>query len=56
MLVQTEQGKQMISYAQTAGKDELNQDRYENIDTIARKVSSKCMSWKPVITSAFLLM
>ena len=36
----------MMSYAQTAGKDKLNQDRQENIDTVARKVSSKMYELK----------
>ncbi|MCX7124477.1 MAG: hypothetical protein NTU49_01735 [Gammaproteobacteria bacterium] len=41
-----EQGKQMMSYAQIAGKDKLNQDRHENIDSVARKVSSKMYELK----------
>ncbi len=41
-----EQGKQMMSYSKTAGKDKLNQDRHENIDTVARKVSSKMYELK----------
>ncbi|EKD91713.1 MAG: hypothetical protein ACD_29C00426G0002 [uncultured bacterium] len=41
-----EQGKQMLSYSKVAGKDKLNQDRHENIDTVARKVSSKMYELK----------
>lgn len=36
-----EQGKQMMAYVQTAGRDKLNQERYDNIDKIAKKISSK---------------
>ena len=41
-----EQGKQMLEYAQQSGKDKLNQERHDNIDTVARKVTSKMYELK----------
>lgn len=41
-----EQGKQMMEYAQQLGKDKLNQERYDNIDTVAKKISSKMYTLK----------
>src|SRR3990167_11319492 len=41
-----EQGKQMMSYAEQQGKDKLNQERYENIDQVAKKISSKMYELK----------
>lgn len=36
-----EQGAQMMEYAKKLGKDKLNQERQDNIDRVAKKVSSK---------------
>lgn len=36
-----EQGAQMMEYAKQLGKDKLNQERQDNIDEVAKKVSSK---------------
>jgi hypothetical protein len=41
-----EQGKQMMEYAQQSGKDKLNQDRHNNIDQVAKKISSKIYTLK----------
>ena len=41
-----EQGKQMMTYAEQQGKDKLNQERYENIDQVAKKISSKMYELK----------
>ncbi|GEM_PF-4896163 len=36
-----EQGEKMLAYSKNAGTDKLNQERNKNIDSVARKVSSK---------------
>ncbi|MCX7121614.1 MAG: hypothetical protein NTZ67_07590 [Gammaproteobacteria bacterium] len=41
-----EQSKKMMAYAQNAGKDNLNKKRQDNIDTIAKKLSSKLYELK----------
>lgn len=41
-----DQGKQMMAYAEKQGKDKLNQERHDNIDQIAKKVSSKMYELK----------
>lgn len=41
-----EQGKKMMAYAEQQGKDKLNQERHDNIDQVAKKISSKMYTLK----------
>lgn len=40
------QGKKMMAYAEQQGSDKLNQERYDNIDQVSKKISSKMYTLK----------